>query len=249
LSKRGKKYKRNTRIKKSKKARILLIAMVMFFIVFCFALMWLKRSKEQIYVKKINVEGTNILTSYDILRNSGLNQGCVLKTTERRKILEKLRENVWIEDASLIQGPFGTLTLAIHERMPIAIVRNPEPSLLCSDGKIIPFVSGFDSLPLLHFDSEKSLLPYVARIQKIKEVFGSRKMEICFMSNDMTLIKVDGFKIIIGRRESLFLWSGKLDKQFLSIKLFKIIDEERRAGYKSCDMRFRNQIIFEKGGA
>ena len=32
-------------------------------------------------------------------------------------------------------------------------------------------------------------------------------------------------------------------------ELYRIIEEMKKEGYSFCDVRFKNQIIFEKGGA
>lgn len=249
MSKHSKRYKKNTRIKKKAKGKKFFFVTVLVFVCLgLFFVMFLRRG-ERNYVRSIRVEGTSKIAALNIIEKANLSKGSLLKPDDINEAVNRLKSNKWIQDASITYGPFGALTIAIQERKPIAILKNSEPSLLCSDGKVIPYESAFDSLPFVYLDNGENPLQYVARIKKIKEVFGPVSMKISFKNKDMTLIYLKKFKIIFGRMEPLFLWSCNLEKSFFPNELLKIIDEEKNEGYTSCDMRFRKQIIFAKGGA
>ncbi len=228
--------KRNRRYRKTKFLFLLTIAIL----AGCFLLFGkIKRAKKGFYVSEILIEGTEQVKPEEVLFLSGLRKERVITNEEKRELIEKLKGNRWIENALLMEGLFGRLTVMIEEREPIAVLKNPEPSLLCSDGKVIPYEVGFDFLPNVYIENKKNLSSYTGRIEKIYEAFGMKHLTIYFRERERTFVKIDGFKIIIGSTIPLLI-----KKEF-----FNILGEMKNEGYDVCDMRFKKQIIFEKGGA
>lgn len=231
--------KRNRRKKKSKKRQTLFLLIVII-LVSCFLLFRKNKSaREGFYVHKILIEGTEHLTAEEILSCSGIKKDGIIKNTEKNHIIKRLKSNVWIENVLLRECFFGTLVIVIKEREPIAVLKNDIPSLLCSDGKVIPYSDVFSDLPSVYSDVRKDLSSHIAQIKKIKDAFGSRTITIYFRDKERTFVKVNGFKMLIGSNEPLPFKN----------ELYCIFEEMKDKGYTVCDMRFKNQIIFDKGGA
>jgi hypothetical protein len=134
----------------------------------------------------------------------------------------------------------GTLVIAVQEHTPIAILRRSAPSLLCMDGAVIPFDSGFAELPIVYIHGKMDFSSITARIRMIRSVLGEDKsLTIHFKGNESTFVALDGTMLKIGSSEPLSL-EGELQEA---------IGEMKEKGYRICDMRFKDQIIFEKGGA
>ena len=231
--------KRNRRKKKSKKRKTLFL-LVIIILVSCFILFRKSKSaKEGFYVNKILIEGMEHLTEEEILSCSGVKKDGIIKRTEKNHIIKRLKSNIWIENVLLRESLFGTLVIVIKERKPIAVLKNDIPSLLYSDGKVIPYSGGFSDLPSVYSDVRKDLSSYITQIKKIKDAFSSQAITIYIKDKERTFVKVNGFKILIGSNEPL-----PFKNEFYSI-----FEEMKGKGYTVCDMRFKNQIIFDKGGS
>lgn len=277
---------RNRRKKKSRvnKKKVFFFLMIIIIVSGFFLMRKLKIAKRDFCVRKIIIEGLEQLNQEDVLSILDVKKDDIISSPERKKMVEKLKKNIWVKDAIIRKGPFGRLIIVITERNPIAVLKNSAPMLLCSDGKIIPYKEKdeFANLPSVYIDAKKDLLSYCALIRKIKLLFDQRPITIYFNDNKKTFVKVNGFTVIIDRREPFSLGTA-LSHRFTPLEsqtayregetkihsttntdskvphevltglttkaLYKIFNEMKRKGYSICDMRFRNQIIFEKGGA
>jgi hypothetical protein len=224
--------------KKSIKKRIILIFMFFAVVMGVFYLRRYRRSRRGFMVKEIVVDGARYLNEEDIITRSGVEIHSVLKKSESQEVMKRLEEVVWIQSVNLKKRSFGQLVIDVVERRPIAIVRRERLHLLCSDGTLIPYCDDFSDLPSVVINSSEDFSPFVSRIKKIRDLFTPEPITIYFRGNEETVVKVNGFKILLGSTQSIPVRS----------ELYRIIEEMRKEGYSFCDVRFKNQIIFEKGG-
>ena len=87
-------------------------------------------------VKEVQVAGASRLTTESVLASAGIPAGATLPKLPKRQILDRLRENPWVAEASLSRALPGTVRIVIVERKPIALVDagGAELWLISSDG-------------------------------------------------------------------------------------------------------------------
>jgi cell division septal protein FtsQ len=220
------------------KKRIILIFLFFAVVVGVFYIRRYRRSRRGFMVKEIVVDGARYLKGEEIITRSGVEINSFLKKSEKKEAMKRLEEMVWIRSVNLKERTFGQLVIDVVERRPIAIVRRERLHLLCSDGMLIPYCDDFSDLPSVVINSSEDLSPFVSRIKKIRDLFTPEPITIYFRENEETVVKIDGFKILLGSNQSIPVRA----------ELYRIIEEMRKEGYSFCDVRFKNQIIFEKGG-
>lgn len=229
---------RNRKKKKSKK-RYILLFFIAVTVTGCIFLVKKKNNAPRGFlVHEIYVDGVEWLETGEVLACAGIKKNYHITKTEKAAVIQRLKENIWIKDVHLRECFRGTIQILIKEQEPIAILRRSAPSLLCADGTMIPYVDEFSHLPTVYVEG-CALSTITARIKMIKTILGYRTCAIYFKENEMTYIEVDGYRLRIGSNEPLPLQD----------ELCKILTEMKEKGYSICDMRFKNQIIFEKGGA
>lgn len=190
-------------------------------------------------VQNIRVEGNEHLSREAILDLADVAGGERLLENERLAMRERLLEQVWIADVRIREVMGGTVVIAVRERVPVAILRRSEPSLLCMDGEVIPFDEAYADLPTVYVHGKMDLSSLTARIRMIRTVLGECPLTIHFKANESTYVSVDGMRLKIGSNEPLPLHG----------EVREAIGVMKEKGYRVCDMRFKDQIIFEKGGA
>jgi cell division septal protein FtsQ len=239
LSRRSKRYVRNKKRKKGgiNKRRVFLVLFLVAALCLCITAFKKYRVGEKgFYVKNINISGTERVKSDYILAGAGIEKNSIIKQAKKEEIEQKLKCNIWVEDVSLKEGLFGRLSVVVKEREPVAIVRGGKKGLLCSDGKIIPYVQGVDNLPNIYIDTGGNLLTYAVRLKKLGEIFNSDTLTIHFRNEEEAVVEFEGLKIIVG--DNILFPSEQ--------GLIPVFEQMKGEGYTVCDMRFRNQIIFEK---
>jgi len=189
-------------------------------------------------VHEIYVDGVDWLEIGEVLACAGIRKNYRITETEKAAVIQRLKENIWIKDVRLRECFRGAIQILVKEQEPIAILRRSALSLLCADGTVIPYVDEFSHLPIVYGEGCE-LSTITARVKMIKTILGSRTYTIYFKENEMTYIEVDNYRLRIGSNEPLPLQD----------ELCKILKEMKEKGYSICDMRFKNQIIFGKGGA
>lgn len=239
MSGRSKRYARNKKRKKGgiNKRKVFLVLFLVVALCLCItAFKKYKVGEKGFYVKDINISGLERVKSDYILAGAGIKKNSVVTKAKKEEIEQKLKCNIWIEDISLKEGLFGILSIVVKERKPIAVVRSGEKRLLCSDGKIISYVEGITDLPNISINNEENLLTYVVRLKKLEEIFNSNTLTIHFKDEKEAMVEFEGIKIIVGDN---ILFPSK--QGFLPV-----FEKMKSEGYNVCDMRFKNQIIFEK---
>lgn len=224
--------------RRSKRGRILLLLIIILTIAVFFHFRKQKIERKGFKVQKVVIEGCENVKAEEFLASSGIKKEMVIKDVDKEKIMKRMKNNRWVKDVLLTECAFGTLVIEITERKPIAILKNDRLSLLCSDGTIIPYSKEFSDLPHVYISDRRDPSLFISRIVKIEEVYGSMSVTIYFKDKERTVVIADGFKILIGSSEPLPL----------KTELYNVVKEMKSNGYTICDMRFKNQIIFEKGG-
>ena len=230
--------KNKKRIRKSRRKTVLFLLIIVVFVGGFFLLRKRRSVRNSFYISEVIIQGKGRISPEEIFACLGVGEDRIITDTEENDIIEKLEENIWVEEVVLKEAIFGKIYIVIKERSPIAIVKDNGPSVLCSDGEVIPYSDEFSNLPSVYIEGGKEIYPYVFRINKIKDASCSHPITIYFMNSERTYVKMDGIKIII----------GNCDLVPLVKEVYNIIKEMKEKGYTVCDMRFRNQIIFEKGG-
>jgi hypothetical protein len=199
-----------------------------------------KNTERGFSVEKIRIEGNEKVSDEEILVLTGVREGKRLLEAEKHAMHEKLLEHPWIGDVRIRESFGGTLVIAVKEHAPIAILRRSAPTLLCSDGATIPFDERFADLPTVFIHGKMDFSSAATRIAMIQEILGGKgSLAIHFRGNEGTYVECAGAKLLIGTNEPLPLKG----------EVASAVEEMKEKGYHICDMRFKDQIIFEKGGA
>jgi hypothetical protein len=212
-------------------------------VILCTAVLFVRkrhRRERGFEVRSLYVEGNQHLTPEEILALAGVTEGERLYRSQKLAMYERLLAHEWICDVRIKQGMGGVLIVGVKEYTPVAILRRSAPSLLCADGTVISYDSAFADLPTVYIHGKMDLSSITARIRMIRSVIGEeRSLTIHFGRRESTYIELEGSKLRIGSNEPLPLEGG----------VHEVVSEMRKKGYRICDMRFKDQIIFEKGGA
>ncbi len=200
-----------------------------------------RRNREKgVVIKSICIEGNEQLSSEEILALAEIAEGQRLYQSQKLAMCERLKENEWIEAVRIGERMGGIFIIAVKEHVPIAILRRSAPSLLCADGTVISYDPDFADLPTVYIHGKIDLSSVTARISMVRDVLGETKgVTIHFKANESTYIALNGMKLKIGSNEPRPLEGG----------IKEAVTEMKERGYRVCDMRFKDQIIFEKGGA
>ena len=101
-------------------------------------------------VKTITVSGNERLAAADIVALSGVRQLAKLYRVQTGSVASSLLADPWIEKARCVKKWWGTVTIEITERTPIALVSAPEVRLVDRHGVLLPVEPGktYD-LPLI----------------------------------------------------------------------------------------------------
>jgi len=237
LSRKNRKYKKKGN--KLNKRRLFLVLFIIVFFVGSFVFYGGKKNRRKgYYVREIIINGIERLELEDVFSLSGIKKCNLIDDAETMKIIERLKGNEWIKDAHLQKCLFGNLLITIEERQPIAVLKGAKDMLLCSDGSVVTYTKGFTELPAVYIESVAKPSLFTVQIRRIKQYLNLHPIKIYFKSDGRVLVKVDGFNIIIGNNNPLPYKK----------KLCSILEKMKKEGYMICDMRFNNQIIFEKGG-
>jgi hypothetical protein len=216
---------------------------VLLIVILCTAVLFVRKRHHRergFEVKNIHIEGNRQLKREEILAMADVSEGVRLLENDEVAMHERLMAHTWIEAVRIKQEMGGTLVIAVKEHTPIAILRRSAVSLLCIDGTVIPFDSVFADLPTVYIHGKMDFSSVTARIRMIQFVLGEeRGLTIHFRGHESTFVELDGVKLMIGSNEPLPLEG----------EVAGAIEEMKEKGYRICDMRFKDQIIFEKGGA
>lgn len=217
--------------------------MVLLMVIICavvFSISKRRHREKGFEIKTICIEGNEQLTDEEILALTEVAEGERLYESQKLAMRECLIENEWIEAVRIREGMGGVLIVAVKERVPIAVLKRSAPTLLCIDGAVIPFDAAFADLPAVYMHGKIDLSSVTARIRMLRDVLGvTEGLTIHFKRDESTFLELNGVKLRIGSNEP-FPLEGAV-KEAMS--------EMKERGYRICDMRFKDQIIFEKGGA
>ena len=232
--------RRNRKKKRSKKPYIAIFLLIAILATVLLVIRKRRHTEKGFGVTKIFIEGNKQVTHEEIRSLAGITEGVRLLENEKLAMHERLMEHTWITAVCIKEGMGGTLVIAVKEHTPIAILKRSAPSLLCADGTLIPFDADFADLPTVYIHGKMDFSSITARIKMIRNVFGDDKpLSIHFRGNESTFVELDGSKLKIGSNEPLPVEGV----------LLEAVIEMKEKGYRICDMRFKDQIIFEKGGA
>lgn len=232
--------RRTRKKRRSKKPYIAILLLIVIASTVVLAVRKRRHREKGFEVTNIYVEGNQQLSRDDILSVADISEGIQIFESDRQAMHERLIAHTWICDVRIREGMGGTLIIAVKEHIPIAILRRSAPSLLCMDGTVVPFDQAFADLPTVYIHEKMDFLSVTARIRMIRSVLGGGKpLTIHFKGNESTFVEMDGVKLRIGSGEPLPFEGSLRDA----------VNEMKEKGYCICDMRFKDQIIFGKGGA
>ena len=206
--------------------------------------------KTNFYLKEIQIRGLKRLTEKELLSEIDIERGEVVTEDDIHIIEKKLMKNKWVKNVYGRRYHFGKLIFYVDEKKPIAMLMNNPPAILCADGSVIPYSNekgAFRAIKVHINTNKKQVARYLTgRLLRLKKALNTDSLEVYFTKNRRTIVKINGMNIIVA--EILPSFFGEIFTRNRK-EFYKVFDEMKKAGYRICDARFRNQIIFEKGGA
>lgn len=114
----------------------------------CWAAWWATNS-SLFDLRSVSVEGAVHLSRTEVLRQAGLEGGTNVLWTQPGAVERRLERNPWILQARVTRALPSSMTIAVRERAPVAVVGGPTPVLVAGDGTVLGPVRGSWRLPTL----------------------------------------------------------------------------------------------------
>lgn len=99
-------------------------------------------------IKTINVNGAEKVSMEEVAGLSGLEPGQNLLSFRKKDVIEAIRKNPWVREASIKRGMPDTVTIDIKERRPLALVQMDGLYVMDTDGVVFKKLSIDDELDL-----------------------------------------------------------------------------------------------------
>jgi cell division protein FtsQ len=126
-------------------------------------------------VKVVQISGTSRLTTESVLASAAIPAGATLPKLPKSEILNRLRANPWIAEATLARSLPGTVKIAIVERTPTAIVDagGAEIWLVSADGHWLNRRSAEDTMALPTIRDAPGVVPIAGKATESKELLNA----------------------------------------------------------------------------
>ena len=209
-------------------------------------------------IREIQIEGVHHVGKQEVLDRLALRKGIALHQVSLPYLAERLRNVVWIKEATLERLPLHTLRITVVERKPAAIARAGAEHFLTDDeGIVLARLGAQDEtdLPLLIGAELKPLLQGEARLRRTMQssielakamahnIEGRVEIDISDPSNLVALARGIRFQF---REDSLLdQWN-----RFQMVKaVFKpgALEGRKHEGGE-VDLRYDNRVIVRERG-
>lgn len=158
MESRAEKNKKTKKIKRKKLnvARTLVLILFIYLIV-CICIYIYKEP-----VKHYEIEGNSIVSDVEILRSLDLIDYPAYVSINKKKLEEKLEENVFIKKASISYSLDFSIKIKIEENKPIFIVKSTDEICL-SDGTLIEYTNDYIGIPILLNTTPEKVMKTLAK--------------------------------------------------------------------------------------
>lgn len=249
-----------TKIKPAKKRYMLFIKLVLSFIVISVIIIYAKNWDSSQKINKIKVTGTNLIDSGEItnlIQRNVINQP--KGSIDFSDIKRVIDSHPMVASSSIVQTSFGDLDIIIHEKIPLALVRDYDNGFSYVDctGNIIKFklLPELSNLPLITCANNKNKINKTAleeALHILSEInnnhdcknFSPFLSEIKYnpINKSYMLLIAKNLNINFGRNCQVVEKLGKLNR-FLKYNTDYIKDPKNRI----IDLRWENQLIISNG--
>jgi cell division protein FtsQ len=123
-------------------------------------------------VKVVQIDGASRLTTESVLASAAIPAGSTLPKLAKSQILDRLRANPWIAEASITRSLPGTVKISIVERTPVAIVDagGTEIWLMSADGHWLGRRSAEDTMAVPTIRDAPGAVPIAGNTTNSKEL-------------------------------------------------------------------------------
>lgn len=201
---------------------------------------------EDLIVKKISVEGNNVLSEEELIRISGIHRGDAIMDVDLARVKKALEANPRIRRAVVVKKMPDEIRLEVEERVPVGLVQEKGKLLgVDAEGVIVPLVPAREEIqaPIItgavHENGSAGLREALAVIEELRPDLVRRISEVRLTPEYGISLITTGRPIMIrlGRGD----YAAKIDR------LRKVLSALEREGSEKSyiDLRFRDVITKE----
>lgn len=110
---------------------------------------WWATNSSLFDLRSVSVEGTVHLSRAEVLRLAGLDGGTNVLWTQPGAVERRLERHPWILEARVTRALPSSMSIAVRERVPVAVLGGPTPLLVAGDGTVLGPARGRWALPAL----------------------------------------------------------------------------------------------------
>ena len=189
-------------------------------------------------VKDVQVTGASRLTSASVLASAAIPAGSTLPKLPKSQVLDRLRANPWIADASLSRHLPGTVRIEIVERTPAALVDagGTELWFLSADGHWLGHRSAEDTTAVPTIREAPGADPVAGKVTQSKElknalsVISGLSPELRAQVQSVSASTEDKTALMLGDNIQVFVGSAEdIDKKDELIR--QILAKEKKLVY------------------
>ncbi|HXF57639.1 MAG TPA: FtsQ-type POTRA domain-containing protein [Actinomycetota bacterium] len=110
---------------------------------------WWATNSSLFDLRSVSVEGAVHLSRAEVLRQAGLDRGTNVLWTQPGAVERRLERNPWVLEARVSRALPSSMSVAVRERVPVAMLGGPTPLLVAGDGTVLGPARGAWTLPAL----------------------------------------------------------------------------------------------------
>lgn len=213
-------------------------------------------------IKSFNVSGLYRISKEEVLKLSGLKEGQNILSFKKLSIINRIRENPWIEEVRISRRIPDTLDIEVKERTPVALIRLDDMYVMDSSGVIFKKLVGEDDvdLPIVTGLTVEKLGQDTGRMElTILELINVLSHRNGFNIGNVSEIHIDptfGFSVYtVDSGIKLYLGNGNFEEKFSTYDRIVKLREGVLTGIESFDLSdfrevvvsFTNNVVQEGG--